>query len=85
MGDVIIWENSQPFSTRFCRPIKLIFGKETSELEKLNFVAILTGVNVGLTAGLVYIDVTWVRQQVYWVLDVFKYLLAYCLKFWTCG
>ena len=32
MGDVTLWENSRPSSTRFCRAIKLIFEKETSKL-----------------------------------------------------
>ena len=32
IGDVILWENSRPSSTRFCRPIKSIFEKESSEL-----------------------------------------------------
>lgn len=31
---LIMWQNPRPSSTRFCRPIKLIFKKETSELVK---------------------------------------------------
>jgi hypothetical protein len=32
-GDkVIIWQNSRPFSTRFCRPIRFQFKKEMTEL-----------------------------------------------------
>lgn len=31
-GDDIVWENPRPSSTRFCRPIKLIFEKETKSL-----------------------------------------------------
>ncbi|XP_067622258.1 uncharacterized protein [Eurosta solidaginis] len=34
MGSVILWENSRPSSTRFCRPIKLIYEKETSNLAR---------------------------------------------------
>lgn len=30
----IIWENPRPSSTRFCRPIKYLFKKETKESTK---------------------------------------------------
>lgn len=33
-GDKIIWENSQPSSTRLCRPIKFEFIKESNEVIK---------------------------------------------------
>ena len=33
-GNEIIWENPRPSSTRFCRPIKLLFEKETRSLIK---------------------------------------------------
>lgn len=32
--NVIMWHNSKPSSTRFCRPIKLLFEKETAVLSK---------------------------------------------------
>lgn len=32
MGDKIWWMNTTPSSTRFCRPIRLQFAKETKEL-----------------------------------------------------
>lgn len=32
--DKILWNNPRPSSTRFCRPIKILFEKETSELSK---------------------------------------------------
>lgn len=35
--NAILWENSRPSSTRFCRPIKLIYKKETSELVTKEF------------------------------------------------
>ncbi|CAH0563057.1 unnamed protein product [Brassicogethes aeneus] len=31
---VIIWQNSRPSSTRFCRPLKFAFAKETKELTR---------------------------------------------------
>jgi len=31
-GDKIVWENSQPSSTRLCRPIKFEFIKESDEI-----------------------------------------------------
>lgn len=31
-GDKIIWENPQPSSTKFCRPIKFEFIKESDEI-----------------------------------------------------
>lgn len=31
-GNTLLWQNSRPSSTRFCRPIKLICKKETTEL-----------------------------------------------------
>lgn len=34
-GTEILWKNSRPSSTRFCRPIKLICHKETSDLVSL--------------------------------------------------
>lgn len=34
IGAVIVWQNSRPSSTRFCRPIKLINEKETTALAK---------------------------------------------------
>ncbi|GBP11503.1 hypothetical protein EVAR_102683_1 [Eumeta japonica] len=33
-GTHIIWNNPRPSSTRFCRPIKLVFENETTELAK---------------------------------------------------
>lgn len=33
-GDHVLWENPVPSSTRFCRPLKLQFIKETSELSQ---------------------------------------------------
>lgn len=30
----ILWQNPRPSSTRYCRPIKLIFYKETMEVTK---------------------------------------------------
>lgn len=30
----IVWQNPPPSSTRFCRPLKLIFKKETADLSK---------------------------------------------------
>ncbi|XP_041448468.1 uncharacterized protein LOC121404022 [Drosophila obscura] len=35
MGPIVIWQNSRPSSTRFCRPIKIVCEKETSSLVKL--------------------------------------------------
>lgn len=32
IGSLILWQNSRPSSTRFCRPIKLICKKESSDL-----------------------------------------------------
>ena len=32
LGSTILWKNTRPSSTRYCRPIKLICQKETSEL-----------------------------------------------------
>lgn len=32
MEDSIVWQNPRPSSTRYCRPIKLMFQKETSSL-----------------------------------------------------
>lgn len=31
-GDIIIWKNPRPSSTRYCRPIRFQFAKETTEL-----------------------------------------------------
>lgn len=31
-GKIIVWQNSRPSSTRFCRPVKLQFMKETTEV-----------------------------------------------------
>ena len=31
---IILWQNNRPSSTRFCRPIKLLFEKETKEMAK---------------------------------------------------
>lgn len=34
-GDAVLWQNNRPSSTRFCRPIKIIFEKESAELVKV--------------------------------------------------
>ena len=34
LKDRILWQNPVPSSTRFCRPLKLQFAKETSELSQ---------------------------------------------------
>lgn len=34
VGDIVAWQNPRPSSTRFCRPIKLVFEKETVALIK---------------------------------------------------
>lgn len=31
-SDIVLWQNPRPSSTRFCRPIKLMFQKESEEL-----------------------------------------------------
>ena len=36
----ILWQNPRPSSTRYCRPLKLIFAKETSDLSKKEIVNI---------------------------------------------
>lgn len=33
-GEIILWQNATPFVTKYCRPLKIIFEKETSEFVK---------------------------------------------------
>ena len=41
----IIWQNPAPSSTRYCRPIKLVFAKETTDLIKLEVDLIAEQIN----------------------------------------
>lgn len=45
MKDKIIWQNPRPSSTRFCRPLKLIYEKESSLLIKKETEAIKEQIN----------------------------------------
>lgn len=44
-GNNIIWQNPRPSSTIFCRPIKFIFAKETTELTKIETNKVLEQIN----------------------------------------
>jgi hypothetical protein len=33
--DKVVWDNPRPSSTRYCRPIKFLFAKETAELTRI--------------------------------------------------
>lgn len=44
-GNNIIWQNPRPSSTMFCRPIKFLFAKETTELTKIETNKVLEQIN----------------------------------------
>lgn len=44
-ADTVIWQNPRPSSTSYCRPIKFIFAKETTELTKVETDKVLNDIS----------------------------------------
>lgn len=66
----IIWQNLRASSTRYCRPIKLFFAKETAELikeetEKIKQqMSVLSPTNIEISGSQIYINTTLILTMV---------------------